>query len=220
MQVVDRQVRVQFDSALFFLLFDDRFEWVGFLGRLRLEPEDDVAVHLDESPVAVPRESFVAAGRCQAAYGVVVEAQVENRIHHARHRHTGARPDGHEQRVRGIAEALVHHRFESGQRVFDLLLEPGRVGALVGVVQSTNLGGDRKARGHGQAQARHLGQVGALAAEQILHVGAAFRAAAGEKVDVLLTSNATRPRATAGTLRRLFLPRCHRSSSLLPRGSL
>src|SRR5947207_2694155 len=46
-----------------------------------------------------------------------------------------------------------------------------------------DLGGDREARRHRQAEARHLGEVGALAAEQVLHVGPALGRAAAKAVD-------------------------------------
>ena len=55
------------------------------------------------------------------------------------------------------------------QRGLDLLLETVRQLAAVGVVGRAHLGGDGEARRHRQAEARHLRQVGALAAQQLLH---------------------------------------------------
>ena len=43
----------------------------------------------------------------------------------------------------------------------------------------------REAGRHGQADVGHLGEVGALAAEQVLHLGVAVRLAAAEEIDVL-----------------------------------
>ena len=55
--------------------------------------------------------------------------------------------------------------------------------ALVGVEVRAGLGGDGEAGRHRQAERRHLGQVGALAAEQVLHRGVAVGAAAAKGVD-------------------------------------
>ena len=58
---------------------------------LRLEAEDDVAVHLHEAAIAVPGEAFVAGLVDQAAQGRFVEADVEDRVHHAGHARRGRR---------------------------------------------------------------------------------------------------------------------------------
>ena len=58
--------------------------------------------------------------------------------------------------------------------------------ALVVVVErGADLGGDGEAGRHRQADRGHLGQVGALAAEQVLHVGAALVVAGAEAVHPL-----------------------------------
>src|SRR5262249_17271933 len=66
-----------------------------------------------------------------------------------------------------------------------LALQLGRVSVVVGVVVGADLGGEGEAGRDGQADVGHLGEVGALAAEEFLHVRAAFRLAAAEEVDVL-----------------------------------
>ena len=60
--------------------------------------------------------------------------------------------------------------------------------AAVGVVGRAHLGGDGEARRHRQAEARHLGEVGALAAQQLLHVGVAVGLAGAEQIDPLAGS--------------------------------
>ena len=67
----------------------------------------------------------------------------------------------------------------------DLLLQFLRIFLRVGVVVRADRGGDGEARRHRQAEVRHLGEVGALAAEQVFHAGAALRLAAAEDVDPL-----------------------------------
>ena len=89
-----------------------------------------------------------------------------------------------EQRVLQIAELLAHLLFDGRDAGLHLALELRRIGALVGVVVGADLGRDREAGRHGQADAGHLGEVRALAAEERLHRAVAVRLAA-EEVDVL-----------------------------------
>ena len=70
-----------------------------FLERAVIEFEYDVGVHLDEAAVAVPGEAFVARLGRQPFDGRVVEAEVEDGVHHAGHRHARAGADRDEQRI-------------------------------------------------------------------------------------------------------------------------
>src|ERR1700719_3759891 len=45
-------------------------------------------------------------------------------------------------------------------------------------------GGDGKARGNGKVDARHLGQAGAFAAQQVFHLAVAIRFSGSEEIDV------------------------------------
>ena len=64
-----------------------------FLENLVVEPEHDVAVHLDEAAIAVIGEARVAGILRQRLDRLVVEAEIEHGVHHARHR--GARAGAH-----------------------------------------------------------------------------------------------------------------------------
>ena len=64
-------------------------------------------------------------------------------------------------------------------------LSAGRIRPLVVVVVGADFGGDRETRRHRQADAAHLGEVGALAAEQRLHAAVAVGLALAEEIDVL-----------------------------------
>jgi hypothetical protein len=52
--------------------------------------------------------------RGQAGDGLVVEAQVEDGVHHARHRRACARAHRQQQRVGRVAEALAHFALDEG----------------------------------------------------------------------------------------------------------
>ena len=156
---------------------------VIFVGPL-LHAQHDVAVHLDEAAVAVPREARVAGLLRQRLDGLIVEPEVEDGVHHAGHRVAGAGADGHEQRILEVAELLLRLLLEGGDAGLHLRLERRRIAALVVVVVGADLGGDGESGRHGQADAAHLGEVGALAAEQRLHRAVAVGLLA-EQVDEL-----------------------------------
>ena len=85
-----------------------------------IEAEDDIGIHLDEAAIAVPGEAGVARRGGEAAHGLVVEAEVEDGVHHPRHRHARARADRDEQRIGGVAEALAGHLLDMGDPLGDL----------------------------------------------------------------------------------------------------
>jgi hypothetical protein len=147
--------------------------------------EHDVGVHLDEAAVAIVGEALVAGRLGEAQHRLVVEAEVQNRVHHARHRGTGTRAHRDQERIGGIAELDADDLLDLDQRLLDLVLQFGRIGLLVVVKVGADLGGDGEAGWHRQAEARHLGQVGTLATQQVAHVGAAFGLAIPETVDPL-----------------------------------
>ena len=55
-----------------------------------LNAEYDVTIHLDKAAVAIPCKALVFCGLGQRDNSFVVETEVQNRIHHTRHRITGA----------------------------------------------------------------------------------------------------------------------------------
>ena len=77
-------------EKLFFKFLDDDFERLMILTRPFLHPHDDVPIHLEKAPIAVIGEAFVLAAFGEGANRPVVEAEVENGVHHSRHGIAGA----------------------------------------------------------------------------------------------------------------------------------
>ena len=77
------------------------------LEQLAVDVEHDLAEHLHEPPVRVVREPLVPGLLGQAADRAVVEAEVEDGVHHPRHRDGRAGANGDEQRIALVAEALA-----------------------------------------------------------------------------------------------------------------
>ena len=87
------------------------------------------------------------------------------------------------KRIFGVAEFFPGDAADLLERGLDLRLEALRIGFAVLIEISAELGGDGEAGRHRQAEMRHLGKPGALAAEEVAHVGAGFRFAAAEGID-------------------------------------
>ena len=136
--------------------------------------QHDVGKHLDEAPITVVGKARVVGLFRQARGDFVIQAEIENGVHHARHRHWRAGANREQQRIPGITKARAHfllHQIE-GNPVF--LLEQG--GQFIARFKKLAAGvcGDNKTKGHRQAEAGHLAQICALTAEQIPILLAAF----------------------------------------------
>ena len=176
----ERGAEFFFDNGL--VLRDERLPLVGgklgirvitvvFLGDFQrffeqavINPEDHITVHLDEAAVAVPSETFIAGRPGKAFDRLVVQAEVEHGVHHARHGNGRARADRHEQRIGSIAKALAHRFFYVAECIGDIRPQLfGKIRTACEIFEAF-FGRDGEARGHRQADTGHFGQVRALAA--------------------------------------------------------
>ncbi len=145
----------------------------GVLEQLAVGAEHCLAEHREQAAVGVPREPVVAALLREAVHALVVEADVEDGVHHSGHRELRAGPHRDQQRVVGVAEGLAHGLLEAREVLADLVFHlDRRVAALE--IGAARLGGDDEAGRHREADIGHLGEVRALAAEKVLHVSVAF----------------------------------------------
>jgi hypothetical protein len=150
-----------------------------------IKAEDDVGIHLDEAAIAVPGEAGVAAHCGEALDRAVVEAEVEDGVHHAGHGDAGAGADRDQERIGGVAEAFAGDLFDVGDAGGGFGAQGVGEAFALGIIERADRGGDGEARRDGQADGGHFGEVGALAAEQILIAVAAVGNAAAEAVNVL-----------------------------------
>ena len=137
------------------------------LETVTVDAVDDVAVHLDEPAVRVERETRIAGRGGEAFDGHVVQAEVEDRVHHPRHRDRRARADGHEQRAPVVAEALLGARLERGDVLVHLGIEAVGDGAARGHVRTARLRRDGETGRYGNAELGHLGEADPLSAEEL-----------------------------------------------------
>ncbi len=81
-----------------------------------VDVEHRLAEHLDQSAVGVPREARVAGERGEALDRAVVQADVQDGLHHARHGELGAGAHRDQQRVVEVAERATEGVLELAQR--------------------------------------------------------------------------------------------------------
>ena len=125
----------------------------------------DPPVHREQPCVGPVREPGVTRRPGDAAHGAVVQPQVEDRVHHPRHREP--RPGAHRNQkwvLRG-AERPAHALLESGDVTGQLGIEPLRPPTVH--VGGAGRGRDREpGRNRQPEDRRHLGEVRALSAQQ------------------------------------------------------
>ena len=85
-------------ALLAFVEFEHLFEIV------MLDTKHDVRIHLDEAAIRIVGEALVLGALRKRLYGRVVEPEIEDSVHHARHRRAGAGTHGDEQRIFVVAE--------------------------------------------------------------------------------------------------------------------
>ncbi len=184
-EIGDAELDVFLDAAL--ALFRGEYDLEGIVIVLvdRFQPEHDVAVHLDEAPVAVVREPFVPGSRGERLHRLVVETEVQHRVHHAGHAGARSGPDREEQRIASRAELRIHLPFDPFQVLRHLGLESGGIRAAVRVEMGAYLGRYRESGGHRDAEVRHLREPGPLSPEKLLHGAVPLGLAAAEEIDML-----------------------------------
>jgi hypothetical protein len=106
LQAFGRDVGVFGDLVLLLDLVERVFE------RVVIHAHHDVAEHVDQAAIGVVSETLVLGRLGQPFGGGVVQTQVQNRVHHARHADRGTRADRDQQRVFVVAELLAEFLFE------------------------------------------------------------------------------------------------------------
>ena len=174
-------------ETLLLEVVDDGFKRIDIFTSGGLDTHDHVAIHLNEAAVAIPSESWVLGRGLEGLDGIVVEAEVEDRVHHARHRVAGTGANGDEEREAfGVTKLGAHALFHLLDARLNLALELDGILAAVVVEVCADLGGDGEASRNGKANAAHLSEIRALASEEVLHRGVAVSFAIAPRVNVFL----------------------------------
>ncbi len=146
--------------------------------------QDDVAEHLDETAVGVGGETSIVAAFRQGLDALIVETEVEDGVHHARHGKFRTRAHAHQQRIFALTQLLALDLLQALKRSIHLALD-FRGDAIGPHVFPASLGLDGEARRHGQAGVGHFGQASTLAAQIVFHLAVAIGFAAAKGISVL-----------------------------------
>ena len=143
----------------------------GALEAMAVDALHHLAEHLDQPPIRVEREPGVLRARPEPLGRLVVEAEIEDRVHHPRHRDGRARPDGDEQRVVVRAESLAGALLEPADVLVHLLRQPFRQLTAELHRGAAGIRRDREPRRHRHAHLGHLREADPLAPEQLPAAG-------------------------------------------------
>ena len=158
-QVFGVQVGVQLVALNRFMFIQHIFK--GFIRHAQHHRTE----HLDQAAVGVIHEAFVFGQRDHCFSRLVIQADIQNRVHHAGHGIFSAGAARYQQRIFQAAEFLAGRLFHILQGLHHLFPLP--FGELVGFLECVaSFGGYRKARRNRHADARHFSQIGTLSTQE------------------------------------------------------
>ena len=145
-----------------FLLFEG---FQRFLEMLIIDAHHHSAKHVDEPAIRIVYETFITTLSHQTFCHFIVQADIQDSVHHAGHREFSTGAAGNQQRIFGIAEFLASpflNRFEGNKNLI-----PHPFWEIAGNLKSiAGFGRDGQSGGHWHTSACHIPKVGTLAAQQ------------------------------------------------------
>ena len=157
LQVFHVQLVVQTHAFGLLHLLDDGLERVDVVLVGGFHTQHHVAIHLHEATVGVPCEAFVARLASQSGHYFVVQAEVEDSVHHAGHGCTCTRTYGNEQRVLHVAELRVHQAFNHCDGFLHVIFQYSHHAVLsFFIIFGADFGGDGEARRNGHSNKVHF----------------------------------------------------------------
>ena len=125
-----------------------------------------LAEQLDESAISVITKTRIAGLIDHALQGIHIQAQIEDGIHHAGHRHGGPGTHRHQQRIVCLTETLprgLFHPLHLGMHLLDQTIrQTPRLGSEI---IETGLRGNHESGWNVQAELCHFTKIGSLTSE-------------------------------------------------------
>ena len=166
-QVVGAQAQINLDACTAL----DRLKVL--IEMMIVHPQRDLAKQLDETTISVITEAFVAGELDQPGQGGLIQAQIEDGVHHARHGHRRAGAYRDQQRIARTAKLLAGFFFQPGHMCPHIVHHA--IGqAIIGNVVQAGFRTDDEARRHPQPDLRHFAEVGPFTAQQHFILAVAF----------------------------------------------
>ena len=142
-----------------------------FLEQALGHAHDDVCKHLHKAAVAVVGKARVAGLLGQTLNGRIIQAEVEDGVHHAGHGLARAGAHGHQQGIFHVAELLAGDLLKALDVRKDVRLDLRIDLTAVRIVLRAGFRRDREALRHRHTGRCHLRQAGTLAAKRVAHRG-------------------------------------------------
>ena len=124
----------------------------------------NTSIHLEETTVGVPGELCIAGLLGKGFDHFVVNPEIKNGVHHARHRLTSPGANGKKKGVLKVTKLLAHSLFDLGNICLNLGIESLGVFLPVVVIIGANFGRNGETSGNRNSNAAHFGEIGAFAA--------------------------------------------------------
>ena len=169
-----------------FEVLDDGFKRLVIFGWKFLYAENDVAIHLNEATIAVPCETLVLGGFGKCLDGFVIKTEVEDGVHHTRHRVTGTGANC-EKKWKSfiVAKFVAHDFFHVGDACFHLRTQNFRISFLVIVVVSADFGGDGETCRNRKTDDGHFGKVCTFTSEEFFHFAVSIGFTCAPSINIL-----------------------------------
>ena len=179
LEVIRAKIGVEFDATLAFQLGQ------GVLVGVCRDALDYFAVHLDETPVAVPGKTLIAGLLGDGRHRIIGDTKIEDGVHHPGHGEHSTGADRDQQGFLRPAELASCAFFQPGQAGVDLAGQSIRplTAPLHGL--HARRGGDGEGVGDRNPDPGHLSDARPLSPEQVPHARVTFR----EVVDVALLAH-------------------------------
>ena len=143
---------------------------------------DHRRIHLHEAAICVISESLIPGCRSEACDRAVVQAEIENRLHHSGHGASRAGTHANKEWILRVAKLLLCGALERHHVIGHLFLQLGRILLSVLVKIVAGFRGDGETSWHRQADLGHLGETRALTTEEISPGSIPFCLAGTEKI--------------------------------------
>ncbi len=150
-----------------------------------LHVQHNVAKHLNKPAIGIVGKAGIVGLDDQAFDRPVIEAKVEDRVHHAGHGHGCPRSNRYQQRIFHIAKSLAENLLKPDNFLLELGFQTIRPSVAEFIKLTAYLGRDGEARRNRNTEIRHLRKVSSLSAQQLLHVGTTLGLALAKHIDVV-----------------------------------
>ncbi len=139
------------------------FDFVKYTLKVRFgDFHDNIGKHLNESAVAVVDKALIAAFFDQGFDHFVVEAEVQNGVHHSRHRELSAGTNRDKEWIDRTAKGFAGFFFEHRHMLEDFITQVLPNGFSLSIILIAGFCCDGESLRNRKANIGHLGKVGAF----------------------------------------------------------